>query len=957
VASASPGAPFYLPPSFERERPGFIISGGRPRSTFFILDANNNNDIDGQPVISINNFDSIDMLQLFESPAPNHPWPSGASSIAVTSRAGTNEYHGTIFDYHLNRRLGALSPLERRSGLARPPKFRSDTFGGTLGGPLLRDRLFFFGAFSRETQRSLRFSDSTSSMVTPTVEGLRALAGHFVSPTVNDLISRGPLALSVGSPRVTRRFHLPVLGVPVEFGEVVRLLPSRGAGYEAGGRLDYHPTARDRFQTGYWYDSRDVTNVVGRQAAGYSGDVESRAQLGYLRWERVVSAQTTSELGFNFNRARRSIDSNAPEVPSIMVGFRGLNYGSEPVLGSAHASTLYEIRDRLAHVFSRHTLNFVGRMSVRETRLDYLPGRAGSFYFLTFEDFVLNRPAASVFAAGSPRSRISELHPSFYLGDVWRARPNVTLSLALGYEIANQPVNKIIDRISERESDPARALFDTALPLDIRVPHKVNIDYNNFSPRLGFAYSPRVRLPFNILGNEKSVVRGGLSLSYDQTAYRPIADFAASAPGTLAGVLTQLNTDLLRFPDAAGSAALRRALGGDPRAYARTIIDPRFATPYSLAWRLELEREFDGKLYASAAYAGARGGRLMRAIDGHPSVNTSTAGAGPLRVYETSGRSIYHSLQARADLRINNHLTSGFAYTLSRLIDDVPESGAHVEGGPGSPASLIASSLQSFAQNPFDGIRAERARSSLDRTHRFVGHFVWDLPLRRGQSGISGRLLGGWKASGIIELSSGSPFTPLQYLGTPASAALFASTFSDRLGAFRPFAGNPQAADGTVAFSNAANNLFRFFMNSDGTPFTSPTGFIIAGPTGFASGLPSQAQHIYNDFIVEQWARARGMAPDDFGPTFASGRPFGDAGRNTLLGPGITNIDFALIKTTKLTEKVSLQFRSEFFNLFNHPNRGTPNFILENSGGFGFNDAGETDAAPRRVRLALKLIF
>jgi hypothetical protein len=290
-------------------------------------------------------------------------------------------------------------------------------------------------------------------------------------------------------------------------------------------------------------------------------------------------------------------------------------------------------------------------------------------------------------------------------------------------------------------------------------------------------------------------------------------------------------------------------------------------------------------------------------------------------------------------------------------MDDVPESSAWVEGGPGSPTTLIAPSLQSFAQNPFDGIRAERARSSLDRSHRFAGHFVWDLPLHRGQSGIRGRLLGGWKASGIIELSSGSPFTPLQYVGTPESAALFASTFSDRLGAFRPFAGNPQAADGTVAFSNAANNLFRFFMNADGTPFTSPTGFIIAGPTGFTPGLPSQAQLIYNDFVVEQWARLRGLPPQAIGPTFASGRPFGDAGRNRLLGPGISNIDFALIKTTKLTEKVSLQFRSEFFNLFNHPNRGTPNFILENAGGFGFNDAGETDAAPRRVRLALKLIF
>jgi hypothetical protein len=957
VAFPSPGALSYLPLSFERDRPGFIINGGRPRSTFFIIDAGSNNDIDGQPAVSINNFDSIDTFQVFESPDPNHPWLSGTSSVAVTSRAGTNEFHGTIFDYHLNRRLGALSPMERRGGLARAPKFRSDTFGGTFGGPLLRDRLFFFGAFSREIERSLRFSDSTSSMLTPSDEGLRALADQFVSPTVNDLLARGPLASTSGNPRVTRRFLLPVLGVPVEFGEVVRLLPSRGAGYEAGGRLDYHPTPRDRFQTGYWYDSRAVTNVVGRQSAGYSGDVESRAQLGYLRWERVVSAQTTNELGFNFNRARRAIDSSAPESPSVIVGFRGLNYGSDPMLGSAHASTLYEIRDRLAHVFSRHTLNLGGQMSIRDTRLDYLPGRAGSFYFLTFEDFVLNRPAASVFAAGSPRSRLSELHPSFYLGDVWRARPNVTFSLALGYEIANQGVNQIIDRISERESDPARALFDTSLPLEIRVPHKVNIDYNNFSPRIGFAYSPRIKLPFNILGNEKSVIRGGISLSYDQTAYRPIADFAASAPSALAGVLTPFNTDLLIFPDATGSGALRRALGGDPRAYARTIIDPDYATPYSLVWRLELEREFNGKLTASAAYVGTRGGRLIRAIDGNPSISSLTAGTGPLRVYETSGRSIYHALQARADLRITNHLTGGFAYTLSRLVDDVPESGARFEGGPGSPASLIGPSLQSFAQNPFDAIRAERARSSLDRKHRFAGHFVWDLPLQRGQSGIRGRLLGGWKASGIIELSSGSPFTPLQYLGTPASAALFASTFSDRLGAFRPFAGNPQAADGTVAFSNAANSLFRFFMNPDGTPVTSPTGFIIAGPTGFGSGLPSQAQLIYNDFIVEQWARSRGMSPQSFGPTFASGRPFGDIGRNTLLGPGISNIDFALIKTTKLTEKVSLQFRSEFFNLFNHPNRGTPNFVLENSGGFGFNDLGETDAAPRRVRLALKLIF
>jgi hypothetical protein len=146
-------------------------------------------------------------------------------------------------------------------------------------------------------------------------------------------------------------------------------------------------------------------------------------------------------------------------------------------------------------------------------------------------------------------------------------------------------------------------------------------------------------------------------------------------------------------------------------------------------------------------------------------------------------------------------------------------------------------------------------------------------------------------------------------------------------------------------------------LNADGSPFMSPTGFILANGNGFRAASIPEARFVYNDFVVEQVATSRGLAPDAFGETFARGRRFGDVGRNTLAGPGLLNIDFALLKTTKLSEKVSLQFRSEFFNLFNHPNRATPNNVLENAGGYGFADTGETDAAPRRIRIALKLIF
>ena len=160
-----------------------------------------------------------------------------------------------------------------------------------------------------------------------------------------------------------------------------------------------------------------------------------------------------------------------------------------------------------------------------------------------------------------------------------------------------------------------------------------------------------------------------------------------------------------------------------------------------------------------------------------------------------------------------------------------------------------------------------------------------------------------------------------------------------------------------VAFSNAANKAFGFFLNADGTPFTSSTGFIIANSSGFRAGSVQDAHLIYNDYAVEQRAKAMGLAPGAFGQTYAAGRQFGNAGRNSLIGPALKNIDFAMVKTTKLSEKVSLQFRAEAFNLFNHPNRGRPNSLLENAGGFGFGDLGEVDSTPRRVRFALKLIF
>ncbi|HXG68135.1 MAG TPA: hypothetical protein VNO70_23770, partial [Blastocatellia bacterium] len=603
-------------------------------------------------------------------------------------------------------------------------------------------------------------------------------------------------------------------------------------------------------------------------------------------------------------------------------------------------STAFEVSDALSYIVRRHNVKLGGQARFRITRFDFLPGAGGYYNYASFEDFAQDRPFALTVAAGDPHSRFTGGHFHFYADDAWRVRSNLTLSVGLSYENASQPINSLADRLPESTNVLA--------PIG-----RVRGDNNNLAPRFGFAYTPDFRvLGRNIFGFDRTVIRGGVSVAYDQPAYRPLADVAASAPNVLLGVLTSsAGVDIPPFPNVPDVNQLRDLLDQNPGSRARTVLTPDFRSPYAAQWNLSATRDFNDRLILELGYLGTRGVGLIRALD------ASSSQTGFVRVYASTGRSIYHALQARGEVRLRDSLTGEVAYTFSKLIDDVPDHAARLVGGVGSLTSLAAPALQGFAQDPMNVSEGERAVSSLSRKHAIMGNFVWTLPTGRWQSEVLNRLLGGWKASAVVGVASGAPYTALQHFGYAGQAAIFAATFSDRLGSARPFAANPFAPLDSVAFSNAANAYYRFFLNPDGTPFQSDTGFVIANRHGFYPGTVSEARFVYNDYGVEQAARTLGLAPDAFGQTYAAGRPFGDVGRNTLTGPLFTNVDFAMLKTTKLTEKVSVQFRAEFFNLFNHPSRGVPNFVLENAGGFGFADLQETDAAPRRVRLAVKLLF
>jgi Mg-chelatase subunit ChlD len=939
-----------------------FINGGRALSNSRTLGGVDNNGIDGQPVISIHNPDAIESLNIMTTRSAGDVGLSGASSINLQTRSGTNYYHGSIFDYYLHRGLGALSVLERRSGLTNKPEYKNSLYGGTLGGPISRDRYFFFGSFQGERENAQRFFDSTSAFQTPTLQTLENLSRTLGNtPTLADLLTRSPLQQTVSPAIPFRTFGRNLQGVAAEFYEINRLLPTYMRGYETNGRFDANLSLRDTLEAEYWFNRRKAANSIGRLVAGYTGDARTDGHLARLRWSRNLSPNSVNEAAFSFSRSSLAFQPNssaATSLASVNTGLYGLSYGVSPLLEAANGSKLFEFSDTVSRAAGRHNIKLGGQLKRRFTSFNELNGVRGQYNFADFNDFVLNNPSTLVVAAGDARSRFSELHQHYFFDDAWRVKSNLTLSLGLSYENTTQPINGFADRLFKREANSATALFDSSLPLALRTVARVKGDNNNFAPRFGFAYTPRFLMwGWNPFGFDKTVIRGGLSISYDQTSYRPLADIARSSPNVLLAVIAPESLNRLpSFPALPDAGTLLSLLDKDATKFSRAELATDYRNPYSINWHLTATRDFNKKTIFEISYAGSRGVGLTRLLDaGALNGDSQAAGYASSRLYTSTGRSSYHALQTKIDVQVIDTLVLGTSYTLSKLIDDVPDYGSALGSTHQVP---FAGAIPSLAQNPQDVVNGERGLSNLDRKHSFKGHFLYSFPRLRGRTGFLAKLTEGWQASGIIEFGSGSPYTAMQYFGQSASStAIYGAMFAERYGSVRPFTGSLSAASDTVAFSNAANQYYRFFLNADGTPLVSATGFIIASRRSVYVGDLSQARFVYNDYAVEQAARRMGLAADAFGQTFAAGRPFGDEGRNTLLSPELMNVDFAIIKTTKLSEKVSLQFRAESYNLFNHPNRARPNFILENVGGRGFADFGEVDASPRRIRLALKLIF
>ncbi|MCY7347012.1 MAG: TonB-dependent receptor, partial [Pyrinomonadaceae bacterium] len=612
---------------------------------------------------------------------------------------------------------------------------------------------------------------------------------------------------------------------------------------------------------------------------------------------------------------------------------------------------------------------------------------------LAFENLLLGRPDRVNFARGNPRILTKQNDYFFFVQDDYRVRSNLTLNLGLRYEYSSTPFNPIIEKVNAREADPATAIFDTAFPLAFRTAQKLKTDKNNFAPRVGFAYSPNIKFLGDRFSNGRTVLRAGFGIAYDPSFFNIVLNTVTAAPYAASGVFTQVpgTPGALNFPFVPSTTAQLNITpgtkGGDPRLFNQTRVDPGFYSPYTMQFNVGIQQELFKDTVLEVRYVGSRIIGQYQTVNGNPDVRflnnaatylglnrgafsngnvapTLPAGTpvdngtgridpnfGNVRVRNNGARATYDGLQMRFDTRISDVVFNA-NYTFSKTIDNASEIFGTFGGGQGVAAS----------QNPFDTSAGERGLSAFHQKHNFTANFVYELPFFKDQKGLVGKALGGFQFNGIIFLGSGRPYTPLQLFSNVDPR--FEGTFTN--GVLRPFDGNATAPNGTIAFGYGAACLALFGGPACDTAV--PGNFIVyntlqPGSPGVvvanAQAAQQAARLVYNDAGLV----AIGFLPgyDDAEAFRYFKKYFGNVGRNTFIGDNSYRVNLSVVKSTRITERMEIEFRAEATNIFNRRNFGVPDAITEDAsfGNFvgSFQNPGFNSGDARAVRLGVRFLF
>ena len=857
------------------------MAGARSTNTYFYLDGTEVKDSFGHtPGSAAGQTLGVDTIREFSVVVSSFSAEFGGSGGVISSvtKSGTNDLHGSVFEYHRNSALDARNFFDRGD----PPPFKRNQFGFTLGGPIASDKTFFFGSYEglRERLSTTRIINSPSNDVR---NGTFPIIVH---PEVQRYIDVMPIPNGRDNGDGSGEY-IDTASRPVD--EDYFMI-----------KVDHQFSDSDALFVRYTLD--DASRIQPRNYDQFFTEAETRSQYATIEYNKILSPTWLNTFRFGLNR---SLGGDINRVEGLDASFNfidepdrippTLTIGTIAEWGGSNAAdrfsivNVFQYTDKLTYTKGRHSIRAgvdVYRYQLNGSNRPRLHGRTR---FNSYEDFLEGRPRRLEFlfpGTGGMRG-FRQTVPGFYIQDDFQIRPNLTLNLGLRFEFVTIPT-EVAGRISN--------LRDVYGDTDLTVGDPFFLlPKNNFGPRFGFAWDP--------FGTGKTSLRGGFGIFHMQMTYVNWRFPALQNPPFTTRTQTDFPLDetgkpAVNFPPVIDFDAPR-----PPPNPAAQMFDIK--TPYMMQYNMTLQRELWSDMMFALSYVGSHGvhlGRLQTANineftvrpdgtkfweRGAPKLNPAF-GAIDLRQFDTN--SSYNSMQLRVTKRFTEGLQFQTSYTWSNAIDESIGQEGFSGGG-----------WDAFSMDPFDRSR-DRGPSSWDLRHNLVANFTYDLPFGSGMGGAAERLLGGWQTSGILNMNTGNPSVV------------------------------------TVRFNNSRNGIIPSFNPSERPDLVAgkDNNPVLGGPDKYLDA---------SSFVV------------------AEPGTMGDLGRNTITQPGLVTFDFSLIKETYVSEEVSVQFRAEFFNLFNRANFAAPSGTVFSSsrspdrvsGSFG--RIRRTKTSSRQIQFALKLLF